>query len=95
MLALMSLSACQKSDVSDTETDLSAISSQLKDMEAVLSSGLPMATINQNYLEQFCVDDLVLLPPGRRAIHGPETGQEIRRITSALGADVRGYADKG
>ncbi len=72
LLALMSLSACQKSDLSDTEADLSAISSQLEDMEAVLSSGLPMATINQNYLEQFCVDDLVVLPPNRRAIHGRE-----------------------
>ena len=88
LLALMSLSACQKSDVSDTETDLRAISSQLKDMEAVLSSGLPMKTINQNYLEQFCVDDLVLLPPGRRAIHGLEAALDYYNNTFGALTDL-------
>lgn len=80
LLALMSLSACQKGGNTDAEADFEAISSQLKDMEAVLSSGLPMATINQDYLE-FFVDELVLLPPGRRAIHGREAALEYYNNT--------------
>ena len=71
LLAAMSLSACQQNPGSQVEADLSAIRSQLEDIEAVLSSGLPITTINQKYLE-FFVDELVLLPPGRKAVHGRE-----------------------
>ena len=76
LLAVMTLSACQKGGSSESEADIAAISRQLKDIEAVLSSGLPMSTINENYLE-FFVDKLVLLPPGRRAIHGREAALEF------------------
>ncbi len=51
LVAAMSLSACQQKPGSQVEADLLAIQNQLDDIEAVLSSGLPITTINQNYLE--------------------------------------------
>ncbi len=71
LLVAMNLSACQQNPGSQVEADLSAIHSQLDDIEVVLSSGLPITTINQKYLE-FFVDELVLLPPGLKAVHGRE-----------------------
>lgn len=87
LLSVVTLLACQNGRSSDTEADYAAISSQLNDMEAVLSSGLPMSTINENYLE-FFVDDLVLLPPGRRALHGREAALEYYNNTFGALTDL-------
>ena len=70
LLAVTLLLACQQVSDSRVEADLSAIESQLEDIEKViLNTDVPIAVLMQNYLE-FFVDDPVLLPPGEDAVQG-------------------------
>ena len=69
LLVASLLLACHQDSDNRVESDLSAIKGQLEDIEELLSSGLPITTLNQKYLE-FFVDDLVLLPPGSSAVQG-------------------------
>jgi len=70
LVAATVLLACQQVSDSAMETDLSAIKSQLGDIEEVfLNTKVPIATQLHEYLE-FFVDDAVLLPPGEDAVQG-------------------------
>ena len=69
LLVATSLLACHQESNNRVEADFSAIMGQLEDIEALMSSGLPITNLNEKYLE-FFVDDLVLLPPGGSAVEG-------------------------
>ena len=69
LLVASLLLACNQHPDQQLESDLAALHGDLADIQDLLSSGLPITTINERYLE-FFVDDLVLLPPGRQAIQG-------------------------